>query len=414
MKKRSNKRKTMVSKNRRLLKKIKELSLKDPLTGLYSYQYFTERLSIELKNARRYLHPFSLIIIDIDYFKSVNDIYGYSVGNSILREFAQYLKKFARTSDLIIRYGGAAFAILSPDTDKGGAVAFGQRLCEKMQRHNFHSRKQNIKLKVSIGVTSFPADQIDTLPGLIDAVESAVREAKERGGNRICAFRTADEKEKVVQTKKEDIKDLRSRLKKAGKKLDQALLESIYAFAKAIEARDHYTGKHAEKMISIVREIGGQLELSKKQVATLEHAAVLHDLGKIGIDDNILRKKGKLTKREFGQIKKHPLIGAEILRSIHFLNDVVPLILYHHERFDGKGYTSGLKGHEIPIGARILAIADVYQALISDRPYRKAYTKREALKIIKEASGRQFDPDVVEALIKSLKNNTRYSVRKKN
>lgn len=200
-----------------------------------------------------------------------------------------------------------------------------------------------------------------------------------------------------------EINCLRTKLKKAGKKLDQALLETIYAFSKAIEARDYYTGKHAEKMIDIVRNIGNQMGLDQKDIDNLEHAAVLHDLGKIGIDDKILRKKGKLTKKEYKEIKKHPRIGAEIIRSVHFLKDVVPLILYHHERYDGKGYTSGLKGKNIPMGARILAIADVYQALISDRPYRKAYPKKEALDIIKEASGTQFDPAIVRALFKSLK-----------
>lgn len=199
-----------------------------------------------------------------------------------------------------------------------------------------------------------------------------------------------------------EINDLKRKLKRAGKKLDVALLEFIYAFSKAIEARDYYTGKHAEKMIDIVRRIGLELGLAKKDIANLEHAAVLHDLGKIGIDDKILRKKGRLTKKEYREIKKHPRIGADIIRSIHFLKDVVPLILYHHERYDGKGYASGLKGKNIPIGARVLAIADVYQALISDRPYRKAYTKREALDIIKKASGTQFDPAIVRALLKSL------------
>ena len=199
---------------------------------------------------------------------------------------------------------------------------------------------------------------------------------------------------------------LKVNLKKAGKKLDQVLLESIYAFAKAIEARDHYTGEHAEKMVSIVRNIAKELNLPQAKTTSLEQAAVLHDLGKIGIDDKILRKKAKLSKKEYEQIKKHPLIGAEIIRSIHFLKEVVPFILYHHERFDGKGYVAGLKGNDIPLGARILAIADVYQALISDRPYRKAYSQKKALDIIKESSGKQFDPDVVKALLKTVKKYT--------
>jgi HD-GYP domain-containing protein (c-di-GMP phosphodiesterase class II) len=134
----------------------------------------------------------------------------------------------------------------------------------------------------------------------------------------------------------------------------------------------------------------------------LKHAAMLHDLGKIGIPDEILLKKGKLTDSEYDIIRKHPQIGAEIIRHIHFLKDVAPIVLYHHERFDGFGYCSGLKGKEIPLGARIIAIADVYQALTSDRPYRKAYSKEEALKIITEGSGTQFDPEIVKVFFEII------------
>ncbi|MBL7069501.1 MAG: diguanylate cyclase [Candidatus Omnitrophica bacterium] len=398
------KKRNIVSEYARLQRKVKELSSKDPLTGLYNYQYFTERLDAELKNAKRYVFPISIIMIDIDYFKSINDIYGYRTGNRLLKEFSHYLNKFARTSDVIARFSGAEFALLSPHTNKGGAIALGQRLCSKIQKRVFDTQKNNIKLRVSIGVVNYPEDGINTVGGLIDAGDSAIGAAKDRGGNVICTHDIITKKKiEPIPLGKEDIKDLRTRLQGAGKKLDQALLESIYAFAKAIEARDHYTGEHAEEMATIVREIAKEMGLSKKSIRNLEHAAVLHDLGKIGIDDKILRKKGKLTKKEYEQIKKHPVIGAEILRSVHFLRDVVPMILYHHERFDGKGYTSGLRGNEIPLGARILAIADVYQALMSDRPYRKAFTKKEAVKIIKESSGRQFDPDIVGALFKCIK-----------
>ncbi len=387
----------------RLKKRLKDLSSKDTLTNLHNYQYFTERLDADLKDAKRYVFPLSLIAVDIDYFKSINDMYGYRAGNRILKEFSHYLVKFARTSDVIARSGAAEFVVLSPHTNKGGAMALGQRLCKKMHKHVFDAHKNKIKIKINIGVVNYPDDGISTPEKLIDMCDSAVNAAKERGGNITCTRESISKKLEEPPDRKEAIKSLRSRLKGAGKKLDQALLESIYAFAKAIEARDHYTGKHAEDMVSIVRAVGRQLGLSKRKIADLEHAAVLHDLGKIGKDDRILRKKASLSKKEYTQIKKHPIIGAEILRSVHFLKDVVPLILYHHERFDGKGYTYGLKGNEIPLGARILAIADVFQALISDRPYRGAFTRRKALKIITDGAGKEFDPDVVSALLKALK-----------
>jgi diguanylate cyclase (GGDEF)-like protein len=393
----------LAAQNKKLLKKLKEASFKDPLTKLPTYQYFTERLEIGLRNAKKYMIPLSLILVDIDYFKSINNTYGHRIGNNLLRCFARYLKRFVRVSDILTRYVGAGFVLLLPNTPKPRALALGQRLCENIQKNPFRVREIEIKLKTSLGIICYPDDNINSVAGLIDALDKAVYRAKELGGNKVCSYEAITKKEKTLITKTEEVEGLKVNLKKAGKKLDQALLESIYAFAKAIEARDHYTGEHAEKMVSIVRNISKELGLSQDKMTSLEQAAVLHDLGKIGIDDKILRKKAKLSKKEYDQIKKHPLIGAEIIRSIHFLKEVVPFILYHHERFDGKGYVAGLKGNDIPLGARILAIADVYQALISDRPYRKAYSQKKALAIIKEGAGKQFDPDVVKALLKTVK-----------
>lgn len=393
----------LLAENRKLVKKLRDASTRDPLTGLYSYQYFMETLDIEIKHAKQYMFPMSVILLDIDYFRSINDTYGHRTGNKILRQFGQFLKQFVRDADIITRYVGAGFAIIMANTPKANAIALAQRLCENVQRRSFQTEQIKIKLKVSIGVVSYPENGISNVAGLIDALDKTVINAKDQGGNRLCTLESLANKEKAALAQKDDVQNLRTSLKMAGKKLDQALLESIYAFAKAIEARDHYTGEHAENMIVIVRGIGKELDLPPKMIKNLEHAAVLHDLGKIGIDDKILRKKGKLTKKEYEEIKKHPVIGAEILRSIHFLKDVVPYILYHHERFDGFGYVSGLKGTDIPLGARILAVADVFQALISDRPYRKAFPRNEAVEIVKEGSGTQFDPAIVKAFLKAYK-----------
>ena len=155
-------------------------------------------------------------------------------------------------------------------------------------------------------------------------------------------------------------------------------------------------------MVAIATEIGKKLNLSGRELQNLEYAAILHDLGKIAIPDKILHKRKELTKKEYEKIKKHHQIGEEIIRSIHFLSSAVPMVLYHHERFDGLGYPYGLKGEEIPFSARIIAIADVYQALISDRPYRKAFSKEESLRIIEEGLGIQFYPKVVKAFLEIM------------
>jgi diguanylate cyclase (GGDEF)-like protein len=391
--------------NERLIGRLKELSLKDSLTGLYNYRYLIERMSSEFKRARRYILPLSIIMLDIDYFKSLNEVYGHQYGDLILKEFAGYLKKCARTNDIVIRYGGEEFVVLMPDTDKNGAVVFGSRLLEFLKEHIFDRGGNRVKLKISMGVASLPENGIDSSASLLSGVDKAMRQAKESGGNQLSLFRAAGAKEIKDILKdggKGNVEKLKTRLWRMKNRTNQILLESIFAFAKAVEARDFYTGKHSENMVSAATEIGRHLRLSQREIDNLRHAAMLHDLGKIGVEDRILRKRSAFTPQELEKIRRHPQIGAEIIRDIHFLKEVVPMIMYHHERFDGLGYSMGLKGKEIPLGARIIAIADVYQALISNRPYRKAYSKTEALKIIKDGSGTQFDPAIVKVFLQIM------------
>jgi len=196
-----------------------------------------------------------------------------------------------------------------------------------------------------------------------------------------------------------DIRFLQEKIQRLTKRANQSLIESIYAFAKTIKLKDQYTGEHVENTIFFATEIARKLGLPKKKVEHIRQAARLHDLGKIGISDRILLKKSKLTKSEFDEIKGHTQIGADILRPLHFFHDIIPAILHHHERWDGEGYPHGLSQEEIPIGARIVALADVYQALISDRPYREAFSKTRAIKLIRQGSGTQFDPKIVDTFL---------------
>ncbi len=404
--------------NKNLLIRLKELSLKDPLTGLYNYRYLRERLFSEFKRATRYIIPLSIIMLDIDYFKSINDIYGHQYGDAIIKEIAHNITSSSRVMDIITRYGGEEFIILLPDTNKEGAFILGNRLLHKISNHTFDEKGNKIKLKISIGITSFPEDGANTESELLDSVNKALDAAKELGGNKVVSFKRINSKDIINIVKKsgeESIGELKEKLFKLESRVNQTLLESIYAFAKTIEAKDYYTGEHAENMVAIAVMIGKALNLSNDEIQNLERAAILHDLGKIGIPDNILHKKSKLSKKEYAVVKKHPQIGAEIIRSIHFLKEVAPIVLYHHERFDGMGYSSGLKGNEIPLGARIIAVADVYQALISDLPYRKAYGKQEALKIIADSAGTHLDPTVVKTFLTAIKTpkNRRRACKKK-
>ncbi|MBF0489857.1 MAG: diguanylate cyclase [Candidatus Omnitrophica bacterium] len=379
--------------NKVLLKQLKELSWQDPLTGLYNQRFFIDRLNSEFMRSRRYVLPLSIVMMDIDFFKTINDVYGHPVGDLILKEFAQCLKEFARGNDIVVRYGGEEFVTLLPDTNKEGALVFSQRLIELIREYIFDPKGLKINIKVSMGLASFPENRVDTMTDLINGADQALHEAKEKGGNRIVVYGSEDKKDTVgsIRTIKEKISKMTSRV-------EGALVESVHGFAKARESEEHL-----QDLIVIALKIGRRLHLSKPDLENLEHATILHDLGKVGISNKILLKPRHLTVKEYEQVKKHPQIGAEIIAPIHSLSAVVPMIRFHHERFDGLGYSAGLKGEEIPLGARIIAIIDTYQALISKRPQRKEYSQSEALSIIKQGSGTQFDPQIVRIFLEIMR-----------
>lgn len=396
--------KLVSNKSKKYLVQLKDLTIKDPLTGVYNYRYLRERLPVEIYRSKRYDQPFSLAILDIDYFKSINDAYGYHMGDALLVEFAHFIKKFLRRSDVLVRYGGEEFVILMTDTDKLGAQYLANRLITQLASYTFKIDETRIKVKGSMGVVTLSQDaSCDSADKLLGAVDEALQRAKDSGGNIAIAYSELYKNKKDIYHKIstfEEVVILKRKIKKLARHVDRVVLESIFAFSKSLEARDFYTAEHAEEMVSLVLRMGKDIGLSQEMLNNLERGAMLHDIGKIGISDHILRKKSKLTPEEYRIIKTHPKIGAEIIRAIHFLKDVVPIVLHHHERWDGKGYPSGLKEREIPLLARIVAIADAYQALISDRPYRKAYHKREAWEILKKEAGMHFDKDLVNILIR--------------
>ncbi len=386
-------------------KKFKKLSLIDPQTGLYNHRYLEEIIEREFQHSRRYYSPLSVILLDIDYFKSINDVYGHKFGDLVLKQLAGQLKRMVRRYDIVIRSGGEEFTIVSPRIDRSSTLILGQRLLDAISLCDFGDRKHRVKLKLSVAVASYPEDKIFRDADLVNLADQIIAKVKEFGGNRVgSSLDIQKEKDVAIDKIKQtpEIKLLRSKIDKLNRRSNQSLVEAIFAFAKTIEVKDRYTGEHVEKTVYYATEIACELKLSKEEIGLIRQAAMLHDLGKIGISEKILLKKSKLTETEFTEVKKHPQVGADILRPIQLFHGIIPLIYYHHERWDGKGYLMGLKGEEIPIGARIIALADVYQALISDRPYRKAYPKEKAITIIKKGSGTQFDPHIVDVFLRVI------------
>lgn len=384
-------------------KKLKQLALRDSHTGLYNHKYLEEVIETEFYRARRCAHALSVIMLDTDYFKSINDVYGYQFGDLILKQLARQLKMMVRRYDILVRFGGEEFVIVCPCTGREQALILGRRLLEAVNLYNFGDLKQIVKLKLSLAAVSYPEDNAVKGMDLINIASEILNKAKESGGNRVYSSLDIKKKEHPALAKNgkdENVKLLKGKLDRLTKRSNQSLIEAIFAFAKTIELKDRYTGEHVEKTVHYATEIARDLGLTGEDIESIRKGAMLHDLGKIGISEKILLKRAKLTKEEFELIKKHPQIGVDIIRPIQFLHNIIPLMLYHHERWDGKGYPTGLKGEEIPIGARIIAIADVYQALTSDRPYRKAFTKKKALNIIKDGSGTQFDPRIAQVFLK--------------
>lgn len=385
-------------------KKLKQLSLKDSQTGLFNHRYFVETINLEFSRAKREHHALSLIMIDIDYFKSINDVYGHIFGDLVLKQLASLLKHGIRHYNPVIRFGGEEFIIIASGLDRISATDLGQRLLDKVNETAFGNTKQKVKLKLSIAVVSYPEEKMIKAADFLEKADHILLKAKEFGGNRVySSLDTSHLKKGTMNKKGPTLKYLNEKMDRLNKRANQSLIEAIFAFARTIELKDHYTGEHVEETVNFATDLAKALKLPKDDILLIKQASILHDLGKIGISDKILLKPGKLTGKEFLEIKKHPLIAADIIRPIQLLHGLLPYIVHHHERWDGKGYPSRLKGEEIPVGARIIALADVYQALTSNRPYRKAFKKSEAIQIIKKEAGSHFDPQIVSVFLNVLK-----------
>jgi diguanylate cyclase (GGDEF)-like protein len=395
--------------NRTILKvnkKLSKLALKDPHTGVYNRRYLQETLEKELSLAKRHSQSVSVIMMDIDYFKAINDVYGHACGDLVLKQFTKTLKKAIRRYDTIFRFGGEEFVIISPRTDRATGLILAKRLLKTIHAHRFGYRGNVIKLKLSMGVVSYPEDGL-VIRGfdLVYLADQVLNKVKEYGGNQVYSSEDLQKMEGDPRSEGETgvgMELLKKKVNRLSQRANQSLIEAVFALAKTIGIKDWYPDTFTKRSIYYAVEIARMLKLSKNEIEHIRKAAILHDIGKVGINEDILLKNSKLTTKEFEIMKKHPQFSTDIIRPLHFLRGTIPLILYHHERWDGKGYPHGLKGNEIPIGARIIAILDAYRSLTSNRPYRKAYSKRNAMEILGRESGTKFDPQVTAAFLKIL------------
>lgn len=343
--------------------RYRHLSYHDTLTGLYNRTFFEEemaRLNEELKNHA----PLSIICVDIDGLKLTNDTLGHRAGDDLLISFARLLTKPFRKTDTIARIGGDEFCIILPETTKETAQIKAGEIIKLIEQYNGNCSV--IPISVSVGVATSQGSEGESVYDIYQAADNNMYQYK--------LSQAGSPKSKVI--------DL--------------LLE-------ALTQRDFVAQGHVERLVDMAERMAARLGLSENKKRDLVLLAKVHDLGKVGIPDNILYKPGKLTSEEYKKMKEHPLIGYNIANRSSELAHIANLILHHHEHWDGGGYPDGLRGEEIPLECRILAVIDAYDAMTNTRPYHQGISKEEAIKELKNCSGKQFDPRIIEEFVALLK-----------
>jgi diguanylate cyclase (GGDEF)-like protein/putative nucleotidyltransferase with HDIG domain len=366
---------------RRLRARIDDSNRTDPLTGLLNRRAFEEELELELERAMRAERPLSVVVGDIDGFRAINERQGHAAGDATLQAVAQNALKWKRRIDQAARIAGEEFALLLPETDERGAFIVAERLRRAMHRSFVDSA---VGVSFSFGVATAPSHGTDAL-AVLHAADSATAAAKDLGGDRTVIY--SDE---VART-----------LAQMGHASGELQLATVIALAEALDIRDTGTGQHSHTVGRYAELMARELGFDEDSVERIRLAGVLHDIGKIGISDRVLSKPGPLDAEEWQEMYTHPEIGARLLARPEF-EDLRTWILAHHERPDGLGYPRALGADEIPLEARILAVADAYEAMIADRVYRPALGEESARAELLAGSGTQFDARVVEGFLRAL------------
>jgi len=376
--------------NAMLALEVSRLATIDRLTGLYNKAYFQQRLEEETARSSRYGLEFSIVLFDVDGFEAYSARRGPAAGNEIIRMLGVSARDCIREVDTAYRYGKSKFAIILLHTGASGAEVVAERLQQKASDiFALMRRSSGFKLTISLGIASFPSD--DPSPeGLVHRAEAALTKAKQRGGDQAC----------LASNTPDSIGAASSDIPEATKNVKELSTSNIYAMAAAVDANNHNT--HSKNVAKHVVAIGEVLGLTNRKIRQLRTAAILHDIGKSSMPYSITRKSGLLNEEEQQTLRKHPELGAAIVDQIPELDYCAPAIRHHHERYDGSGYPSGLKGEQIPIEARIIAVAEAYDTMTTTYPYRQALSPQEAIEKLRQHINTKFDPEVVLAFIKAV------------
>ena len=412
--------------NARAYQKAAEQAIVDGLTQLKTHRYFMEALDSEWRRAPRGGHHFSVIMIDLDNFKPVNDRLGHLEGDRILVAVARLIESRCRQSNVVARYGGDEFAILMPEASADQAEVLAERLRAAMESDPQLSPQS---VTASLGIASFPAHGA-TPEEILRVADAGMYLAKHQKGNcvrvvpmdylgggdgatkglwehQLLEAYLGVAVKRMFATGPEAFNQYFQRFQQAAQKAGDeglSLLDTVTALAFAIDAKDHYTQGHSQAVSRLAAQMARFLGLAESEIEEIRLGGILHDIGKIGVPENLLNKPSTLTPEEYEIMKTHTTLGWKILEPlrVNAIERIRAMVRHHHERFNGTGYPDGLKGGDIPLGAQIISIADSFDTMISRRVYKEGLPVAEALAELKRSSGEHFDSELVDAFFNCL------------
>jgi diguanylate cyclase (GGDEF)-like protein len=354
---------------------LQALSVTDWLTGLKNHGYFFDRLNEELERARRYDRPLAVVMADIDDFKAINDNYGHSTGDAVLRGMGEAFRRQIREVDIACRVGGEEFGIIMPETDAEGAIQAAERIRYAVAEQAMPGVGQ---VTISLGISVFPHDA-QSSKDMVESADRALYSAKRSGKNctKVAGGAPAFDG--------------------AGRAL-ASMTPVVGTLLAALRMRAPWMADHSVRVAELATQIGSVLEMKVFELERLRLTGLLHDVGMLAVPDEILLKTDPLSEDDWDSIRSHAANGFQLIAdAVH--EDVADAVLSHHEQMDGEGYPRGLAGDDIPLFARVVLVADAYDAMVSDRPHRASMTSEEALSELRAHAGSRFDPDVVRAMI---------------
>lgn len=371
--------------NSKQIYKLERIAFIDSLTGLYNHRYFHTLMEEKIEHTNFRNSSLGMIMIDVDNFKNYNSTHGRNKGDSLLAKTAYVLFKETKKQDIVSRYGGDEFAILLSETNTNDILWVVERI-KKSYKEMIEEEDFPEDTTLSIGYSIYP-NFAKNKEDLIMQANSALYQAKNKGRNNVQLYRDVFEEIKAFFNSDE-----------------HQLFGGVRVLLSTVSAKDKYTLGHSERVMDYSEKIGKVLGLDNERLRELKIAALLHDIGKVEIPETILNKSAPLTNSELLLMRNHPNYSVDILEPLSDMGSLIDTIRFHHERYDGKGYPSGIKGEEIPLEARILCVADAFDAMLSDRPYRRGMELEQAVEELKKQSGTQFDPLAVNAILIVLGN----------